>query len=363
MNALLEKDLRLLSLERWLGSRLGLKVAEVKFSPASNGFSAETIFAALRTTDNGTHKLVIRLEQPGGEIFLETDVANQARTIAALAARGIPVPPLLALEEDASILGSRFLVMQHVEGRGFPQAPSYFADGWVKQLSPQQRGKLWKNALTLMGGINRLDAGDGFGFLDRPHHGVAGIDQYLGWLRAWRDQVIGDQPSRVIDAAIARLEADRPHGLAANVIWGDANPCNILFADNLSVATALDFEAAALAPAEVDLGWWFFLDRRRGRGHQALSGVPDRAKAIEIYQNALGRTAVAIDYFEIMGGVRMSLVIARTVRRLVDLGLLAEGLDVASDNPMTVTLAELIDIEPPKTGPSFEAFVTALKTR
>jgi aminoglycoside phosphotransferase (APT) family kinase protein len=351
------------TLERWLGDRLGLDVASVEFGRASNGFSAETLFAKVNSADGAERNVVLRLEQPGGEIFLDTDIGDQARVLQALADNGVPSPTLLALESDRAILGRRFLAMERVGGRNFPQAPSYYVNGWVRELDAAGRARLWHNALSLLGQINRLKPADGFAFLDRPDRGEAGIDQYLGWLRAWRVDAVGPGPNRVIDAALDWLDANRPASIPVGLIWGDSNPCNILFNDDLTVSAALDFEAAALGPAEVDLGWWFFLDGVRGRGKDKLSGVPDRAECIEIYEAALGRPAIAVDYFEILGGVRMSLVIARTARRLVESGVLPANTPVALENPMAAALAELMGLTPPPVGDDFRDFVRAVAGR
>src|SRR5690606_23651422 len=143
-------------------------------------------------------------------------------------------------------------------------------------------------ALTLLGSINRLTPSDGFAFLDRPQYGKSGLEQYLGWLSAWRDDAVAGQSSKIIDRAMDWLEKHRPDDLPVQVIWGDSNPCNILFNEDLSVSAALDFEAAALGPAEVDLGWWFFMERRRSHGREQLSGVPDRAQSTVMYESALG---------------------------------------------------------------------------
>ncbi|MDI1294639.1 MAG: phosphotransferase family protein [bacterium] len=350
-------------LESWLRRTLAIDVDNVSFSRASNGFSAETLFASARQRDGTVREIVLRLEQPGGEIFLDTDIADQARTLQALAHHAIAVPPLLALEVDRAVIGRRFLAMERVVGRSFPQSPNYYANGWIKELDAAGRAVVWDNALSVLGRINRLTPSDGFAFIDRPLYGAAGIDQYLGWLRAWRMQAVGLRAHRVIDVALDWLDANRPTGLPVNFIWGDSNPCNILFADDLTVAAALDFEAAALGPAEVDLGWWFFLDNVRKKDRARLSGVPDRAGCIAIYEQALSRPAKAVDYFEILGGVRMSLVIARTTQRLIDSGLLPSTCKAADENPMAAALAGLIDIAPAPVGEDFLAFVRAVTGR
>jgi aminoglycoside phosphotransferase (APT) family kinase protein len=137
----------------------------------------------------------------------------------------------------------------------------------------------------------------------------------------------------------------------------------MLFGDDLSVSAVLDFEAAALGPGEVDLGWWLFMDRRRSRGLEPLAGKPDRQECIAIYEQALCRRVVAIDYFEVMAGVRMALVIAQTVQRLCEAALLDKGNDAATHNPIAAMLAELLGIEAPAPGQGFQEFVAAVSRR
>jgi aminoglycoside phosphotransferase (APT) family kinase protein len=349
-------------LERWLARTMavsGVKVGELK--RASNGFSAETLIASWSLSTTDPAEIVIRFETPGGEIFLDTDVVTQAKTIGALFNNGIAAPELVGVEDDPGVLGRRFLVMKYSHGRPFPQNPSYNQGGWVKDLLPQERTVLWTNALTAMGRINRLTAADGFSFLDRPRYGQGGLDQYLGWLNAWRRAALPGRAHVVIDHALRYLDVKRPQFLPVTFVWGDSNPCNMLFNPDLSVSALLDFEAAALGPAELDLGWWFFLDRSRLGGKPPLSGVPDRDACITIYETALGRRVRALDYFEILGGVRMALVIASTVGRLIDAGRLPLHTDAAFSNPMVANLGGLLDIDGGEHGGTgFVEFVAAV---
>jgi aminoglycoside phosphotransferase (APT) family kinase protein len=336
----------------------------VSMAPASNGFSAQTIFAAVETEPHAaTHQIVLRLEHPGREIFLDTDLGRQAQLMRALSQHNIRAPSLIGVELDTTQIGRRFIAMHRSPGRNFPQSSSYLRAGWVKDMSAEGRTALWRNALHVVAEINQLDWRTGFQFLSRPQYGKPGLDQYLGWLRAWHVAVLNHKPHPIIDAGLAHLERARPDEPFCGVIWGDSNPNNMLFGDDLSVSAVLDFEAAALGPGEVDLGWWLFMDRRRSRGLEPLAGKPDRQECIAIYEQALCRRVVAINYFEVMAGVRMALVIAQTVQRLCEASLLDKGNDAATHNPIATMLAELLGIEAPAPGQGFQEFVAAVSRR
>jgi aminoglycoside phosphotransferase (APT) family kinase protein len=139
------------------------------------------------------------------------------------------------------------------------------------------------------------------------------------------------------------------------VLWGDPNPGNFLFADDLSVAAVLDFEAAALGPGEIDLAWWLMMDRRR-RLEGSLPGLPDREEMIALYEQALGRPTQNLRYFEVLAAFRMSLVLVRSVARLKTDGRLPAECTAAIANPFCCMLAEFLGVEAPAVGEDFERF-------
>lgn len=345
----------------WLAARLGSSFSGISdIRSASNGFSAETMFASVDGPGGTARDIVLRLEQPGEEIFLNTQISRQAAVMEALVAAGIPAPRVIGLEADGDILGHPFIAMERSPGRTFPQTPNYMVAGWVKDLSSHRRQELWDNALTMLGRVNSLGPEDGLAFLNSPQYGSSGLQQYLGWVEAWRESSRSGREHPLIDVASHFLWQHQPSALPVNFIWGDANPCNMLFNSDLSVSAILDFEAASLGPAEVDLGWWLFLDRTRVGNQPLLEGVPDRNQCIAIYEKALGRETQAVDYFEIMGGLRMVLVIVRTVNRLVAMGELPPDTDAAEANPISGALAELLGLPSPPPGEGFQEFIGAV---
>lgn len=125
-------------LECWLErtqATAGAQLGECR--RASNGFSAETLLASWSSPDFARPVgIVIRFEQPGGEIFLDTDIVTQAETLRALFDKGIPVPELIGVEPDAAVLGRRFLVMKYSAGRTFPQNPATIAPAGSRNSRP-----------------------------------------------------------------------------------------------------------------------------------------------------------------------------------------------------------------------------------
>ena len=106
------------ALERWLGRKLGDR-AHVTVSalstPTASGFSNETLFFDVSWDDLGTTRrqsMVARLQAGGPGLYPVYDITVQDRIMAALGkSTSVPVPAMLWLEEDPSILGAPFFVM------------------------------------------------------------------------------------------------------------------------------------------------------------------------------------------------------------------------------------------------------------
>lgn len=328
----------------WIGTTGGAgshcEVLGVK--QPKTGFSADTLLLEI-TTDAGHADIVVRIERIGRHMFQDSSMERQARMMDLLAQAGVPVPTVLGWSTDLTILGAPFLVMRACAGVSLPQHPSYHVAGPLIALAPAQRAHAWNDALAVMAQINRIDWRTEGRFLMDPAYGVAGLDHYLGWISAWRNMVFpAEHP--VIDAAIAYLQDNQPKDTPAELLWGDSNPGNFLFGPDGSVTAALDFEAASIGPAEIDLGWWFMLDSMLAAGNPLPEGMPDKATQIAHFESALGRPVQDLPYYEVLAALRMALVMARTGGLLIQSGALASDNMVALYNPAATMLAKMLDV-------------------
>src|SRR3546814_18409629 len=90
----------------------------------------------------------------------------------------------------------------------------------------------------------------------------------------------------------------------------------------------IDWELATLGPSELDLAWWLYFDDLFSRrfGVQRLEGLPTREESIAIWEAAVGRKAENLDYYDIVVGLRMALVVVGAFDRQVSVG------NVTADN-------------------------------
>jgi aminoglycoside phosphotransferase (APT) family kinase protein len=340
-------------LTAWLAERLpgatDLHLSPFEVPPGT-GFSNETVlFDACWRAGGERHRerLVARIQPDAYQVFRDPDVIRQYRLMAGMAAHGVPVARMRWAEPDPTVIGAPFFIMDRVEGRAAPDVPNYNTAGWIADLAPAQRQRLWRNAMDVLVAIHRVNWREGFDFLNRPEDGRPGLEQYLRHIARWYAWSSRGRPQPVADVALAWVLAHRPAAEPpVGVCWGDARIGNILFRDDLSVGAVCDWEMATLGPAEVDLGWWLFLDAFHswGAGVARLEGLPGRAATIAHYETLLGRRVRDLPYYEVLAGLRFAMVIQRITALRVEYGLAPPGTDVESPhNPVIRVLARLLD--------------------
>ena len=328
-------------------------------APAGGGASAETVLLDIGYTEGGreqSERLVLRRQLLGSDLFLNSDLSWQAQAMEAMARHPhVPVPALVGVEYDPAVLGAPFLVMQRVAGRIVPQKPNYNVSGWVADLSPAERRQLWTHAIEMIARIHQVPWREGFAFLDQPARGEPGLDQYLAFVAEWYAWAAQGRVQPVADAALDYLLRNRPAGTTVSVLWGDAIPANMLFAPDLSVSAVIDWEMVALGPGEMDLGWWLFFDHlySEAMGVPRLEGIPGRAELLAIYETAAGRPVRDIDYFEILGTLRLAIVATRQYDRQVRLGAIPSSSRAYLDNPITAMLARKLGLPEPQVGQDY----------
>lgn len=141
----------------------------------------------------------------------------------------------------------------------------------------------------------------------------------------------------MIDRAWEHVRRQRPRDVATSVVWGDARVGNMIFEEDLSVASLLDWETATIGPPGIDLGWWLVFDEFlcEAQGLTRLDGVPDRDATVARYEELSGRRAPHVAYYEIVAGLVLALINSRLADLLVASGKVAE--DVAGEYVTRVT--------------------------
>src|SRR3546814_1786951 len=98
-------------------------------------------------------------------------------------------------------------------------------------------------------------------------------------------------------------------------------------------------------------------------GRPLLTGMPTRAEQIDAFEVALGRPVANLDYYAKLSGVRMSLVMARTVRNLIADGLLAPDNSGWLVNPASGVLAGMMGLADPGPNDDYMRVVAVMNRR
>ena len=337
----------------WLAGRIEgaskVRIERLR-APSSNGFSNITALFEAAWWNRGIEErrqLVARIEPTGEALFPSYDVSRQFDTMKALEASAVPVPRALWMERDAAILGSPFLVMEHIEGHIPSDDPSFAASGWVLGLTPQQRSKLCDNAIAALVQVHQVDwRGRGLDWLHRPGDGTSAERElaYYEHFYRWAAQGL---TVPVIDAGLAWARERMPADDELVLSWGDSRIGNMIFGEDLRVLSVIDWEGASLAAREKDLGHWLQLTHvyTEQFGLALPEGFPDRTALLRRYEELSGRRLGDVPFYEVMSGIHSSI---QAMRALTLMGRAASSgrSDAAIvNNPFTRGLARLIGIE------------------
>jgi aminoglycoside phosphotransferase (APT) family kinase protein len=358
------------ALTPWLAARLkspDLTIAA--WGSAGAGNSADSFFATVTGHMQGAvreMRLVIRRQNLGSDIFLESDLGLPTQVMAAVAAHpqgaGIPVPRVIGLESDASLIGAPFMVMEQLPGRILPQSPNYNKEGWLADMPAPAQARVWHGCLEMLARIHRLPVTGHFEFLEQPRRGRTPFDQYLHWIEEWYQWARAGRPHRVTDVAIEYLKANRPRNSPVSLLWGDPQPTNLLFLADGTISGVIDWEMAVLGPPEADLAWWLFFDDlfSKGMGVPRLAGLPERRVCIEWYEAALGREVENLAYYDILAAFRMAIVGMRSADRQIQRGRIPATTTARENAPIVRLLAGLLGEPLPEVGADFAELMAAL---
>lgn len=340
----------------WLARRWP-DVTDLELGPfrlPKSGFSARTIFVPLTYRRGGQpveRQIVLRIENPEPAIYpqqapgLDIEIDIQYRSMQALIGTGkVPLAPLIGYEADASILGQPFFAMDYVKGDVMTESPPYTEAGFFFEASPELRRRIVKRGLETVAAFHTIDwRAAGFDWLIAPGASPTVERQIDIWEQYMRRE-LGDREHPDFDRGVAWLRRNLPKDLQPALSWGDSRPGNMLF-DGDRVLCITDFENIAVAPKEIDLGWWLLFDRtmHESIGQARLPGEPSRQEQRELYAEAAGIEVPDTFYYELLAGVRYAAIVVRVMNRLVGRGVLPADQIIWRENPASAALRQILD--------------------
>lgn len=295
-------------LANWLGGKMpgarDIRIDNLAY-PRGAGQSHETVLFDAHWTEGGKAReqgCVVRIKPSEFTVFVDTLFEEQYKVMRVLHEGGyVRVAKPLWFEEDTTILGNSFFVMEKKQGRVPVSHPPYAKEGWLSQATAEQRRTLWQNAVDQLSAIQRVPL-EKLDFLKGPPGAESGLpqewDKYERFA-AWLDEHV---PSPAIRRALERLKSLWPKNQPEGLVWGDARIGNMMFDENFDVVTVMDWEQPSLGGALNDLAWFLVLsETMHGRNsmHGAyLEGMGSREETIERWEGLTGKSAADIEWYE-----------------------------------------------------------------
>jgi aminoglycoside phosphotransferase (APT) family kinase protein len=291
----------------WMGGKLpearDIRVRNLTY-PSGAGQSHETILFDASWTEDGKRVeqgCVVRIK-PGRHTVYPDDLFDEQQQIMKLMHQSgkVKVAKIFWSEDDPSILGAPFFVMEKLRGRVSVSVPPYRDSGWVAEATSAQRRKMWENGVRQLAAIQTVPR-DGFDFLAGPEHAREGLEQEWDKFARFADWVSQETPFPALQEGLRRLRARWPENQPAGVVWGDARIGNMMFDENFEVLAVMDWEQPSLGGALHDLAWWVTLGETM-HGAQGdkphLEGMGSREETLALWREITGVSTDDIEWYE-----------------------------------------------------------------
>jgi aminoglycoside phosphotransferase (APT) family kinase protein len=291
----------------------------------------------------GKSNLTFRVEAAAGAVVLRRpplghvlptahDMVREHTVMSALGGTAVPVPTMLHLCADPSVLGAPFYVMELVDGHICRDSlPDGYAD------DPADRRRIGEGLVDVLAALHAVDPGAvrlaefgrPEGYLER---------QVRRWVKQWDATRIPGHDQ--LDALAADLAADVPATQRNAVVHGDYRLDNTVLDRHHPgrIAAVLDWEMSTLGDPLADLGillgYWSQADDTGARraaivvpAATVLPGFPTRREVAELYAARTGLDLTPLPWYAAFAGFKLAVVCAGIVARVQGGAMVGDGFD------------------------------------
>ena len=302
-----------------LGSWLQGRIAGLRLPLRSSRFSGGQSNPTYLLTDAAGQRYVLR-KKPAGQLLPSAHaIEREYRVMKALEPTQVPVARMLCLCEDASVIGTPFFVMAHVEGR-------IFWDPALPELAPQERTALYADINRVVAALHSVDP-DAVGLDDYGRSEGFFARQIDRWTRQYRASATESIPA--MDRLIDWLPGHIPTSTDVRIFHGDLRLDNLIFHPiQPRVLAVLDWELSTLGHPMADfayhaLPWRLSAQQFRGMADKDIgpqSGIPPEMAYLRSYCEATGRPVDLAEYEFCMayGMFRLAAILQGILKRSID---------------------------------------------
>ena len=228
-------------------------------------------------------RYVLRKKPPGQLLKSAHAVEREYRVMKGLEHSEVPVPRMLLLCEDESVLGTPFFVMEYVDG-------IVFWDPALPELSKAQRGRVYDEQNRALAALHSVDP-TSIGLADFGRAGSYFARQRDRWTKQYRASETERLES--METLIAWLAANEPPDDGrVSLVHGDYRLDNMIFAKDASrLLAVIDWELSTLGHPFSDLAYqcmqWRLPNRDAMRGlgdvDRSALGIPTEEDYVAKY--------------------------------------------------------------------------------
>ncbi len=218
--------------------------------------------------ESGSGRYVMRKQPPGELLPSAHQVDREYRVMHALENTDVPVPRMFALCEDPTIIGTKFYIMEMVEGR-------VFTDVLLPSLGVDERRAIYRDLVRVLAALHAVD------------HKKVGLEEfgrpgnyYTRQVSRWTKQYLASKTETIdsMEKLIAWLPAHIPDLDESCIVHGDYRLGNVLIhPTEPKIVAVLDWELSTLGHPLADLGYICMEYHSSFSGHAVL-GTADVAK-------------------------------------------------------------------------------------
>ena len=194
----------------------------------------------------GDQEFVLRKQPPGELLPSAHQVDREYRVMKALESTVVPVPRMHLLCEDPGIIGTKFYVMENVEGR-------VYASPLMPEASPAERVPIYRHLADVLAALHAVPPeAVGLGSFGRPGN------YYERQISRWSKQYVASRTEDIpeMDALMEWLPRHIPAAAETVVVHGDYRLGNaIVHPVEPRIVAVLDWELSTLGHPLADLGY------------------------------------------------------------------------------------------------------------
>ena len=217
-------------------------------------------------------------------------VDREYRVMAALADTPVPVPKMFCLCEDLDVIGTKFYVMEMIEGRVYTETT-------LPSQTPEARRSIYLDLARVLAELHKVDIkAVGLETFGKPGN------YYQRQVGRWSKQYLASKTEELqdMDLLMEWLPANMPADTPPVIVHGDYRLGNtILHPTEPKIAAVLDWELSTLGDGLADLGYLcqdYHGDSYNDEGLAGADldalGIPHEEEMLETYCRHAGRDKI-----------------------------------------------------------------------